>query len=662
MNIREVLRYVPLLRVFVPLAAGIVVHQNLPFFIGNSYWIVIPFIFLFITHWFEQKVKHAEGLFAFAMIIFFFSAGYFLWERDNDPRLFHYSKGKSLCILRIDDQPMLREHGFRCPATIIKISDNDTLALQNEQLMAWFADSSGNVPSAGSLVIADVSLSLVEPPINKGEFDYKAYLKRNGIVRQGYIKSWKLVDSVPAVTNGLMPLLMQLRHNMSLCFKQAGLTGDRLGVASALVLGDRNFLSADIQGAYSRSGVMHILAVSGMHVAMLYGFLLVLLGFMSKSSTGSMLQSVIILIVVWAYSCLTGLSPSVLRSAVMFTFILVGKMNDRNSESINSLATSAVFLLLINSNLIFDIGFQLSYLAVAGIIVFYSSIYKLYYTKNKVLNFFWKMVAVSIAAQLTTTPLALYYFHQFPNLFILANLVAIPLSNMVMLAALVLLLFSFWHWASYYIAIVLGYSLDLLNGSVRFIEQLPGSVSQHIWLTQIGLVLLYALLMCGAMYYFSRKRFWLFSFLFLLIFVCFERSYVQLDRKLNNEVVYFSVKNEVVTAFSVNGYNYLITSLDSSMVSQKLYSQTKNYWALRGGYPIVIQLNKKFIDRNLVVHAISESASLVNCVGKSFLINKPNYELDSSNIAKYQLYTTSFLKINKNKSSFQTAYRKIKIP
>ena len=659
MNIREALRIVPFLRVFAPLAAGIVVHQYAPLWMIKPYWILIPFFMLCFSHGFETKWRKASGLYGISLGLFFFLSGFFLWERDNAPELFRYSTGKSLCIIRIDEPPKQREHGFRCPITTIQPLHYDTLAMKGEQLMAWFADSSGNVPSAGSLVVANLQLNRVDEPANVGEFNYKAYLKRNGITRQAFVNNWKLVDSEVVVSSSLLPFMSYLRHNMSLCFERAGLTGDRLGVAAALVLGDRNFLSADIQSSYSKSGVMHILAVSGMHVAMLYGFLLVVLGFMDKSKKGNLAQSILILLIVWAYSCLTGLSPSVLRSAVMFTFIIIGKTVDKNAHSINSLAVSAAFLLLFNSNLIFDIGFQLSYLAVAGIVVFYNPIRKLYHPKNKITLYVWEIIAVSIAAQLSTTPLALYYFHQFPNLFILANLVAIPVSSIAMLAALILLVFSFWQWLAVYIGIVLSFSLDILNGSVKLIEQLPGSVSQNIWISQWGVWLFYGMLIMGAMYFFARKALWLFAFLFFVSLVCVERSYVHLSRKWNKEVVYFSSKNELATSFSIDGHNYLITSMDSSTVMKKLIPQTKNYWAQKGEYPIILTMNKAQSFNCLQAIPITTSATLIGFSDKLFLINRPEYLIDTVLAKQIHLQTTNFTKVKKKKGMFTSQYNAI---
>jgi competence protein ComEC len=657
MNIREALRHVPLLRVFVPFALGICVHENLSFFIGNPLWTIVPFVFLFLASWLESRWRKAEGTFAVIFFLFFFTSGYFLWERDNNFRLYHYESGKSTCLLRVDDQPIIRENGFRCPVSILQVSKNDTLARDGEKLMAWFADTSGYVPASGSLIVADIQLNVIEAPTNLGEFDYKQYLRRKGIVRQAFIRNWQLVDSSVAASSGVLPLMARLRHNMSLSFVRAGLTGDRLGVAAALVLGDRNFLSADIQTSYSKSGVMHILAVSGMHVAMLYGFLLVILGFLGKTPTGSVLQSVIILLIVWAYSCLTGLSPSVLRSAVMFTFILIGKLFARNSHSINSLAVSAMFLLLFDANLLFDIGFQLSYLAVGGILVFYTPIRNLYCPNNFIDKYIWEIIAVSIAAQLSTTPLALYYFHQFPNLFILANLIAIPASSIAMIAALLLLLFTFWHWLAFYLGIVLSYSLDILNGSVVMIDQIPMSVSQNVWITTMGVWLIYFMLISGAMFYFARKTVWLYSFMVFLVFVCVERSYVTISRQINREVVYFSVKNNVAASFSVNGSNYLITSMDSLNVYEKLIPYTKNYWAQKGSFPKVIRIESCYKNSDIQCISVAQSASLVTLSDRLFLVNKLESSVDTILAKQNRVKNTNFTKVRMKKKTFQTVYQ-----
>jgi competence protein ComEC len=199
------------------------------------------------------------------------------------------------------------------------------------------------------------------------------------------------------------------------------------GVAEALLIGYRDDLDKDLVRAYSNTGVVHIIAISGLHLGMIYGLMLLLLKPFRKYKWMRWAKPLLILLVLWGFSLLAGAAASILRSVVMFSFIVIGESLGRKTNIYNTLAASAFCLLVYNPYFFWDVGFQLSYTAVLSIVLFMKPVYQWLYFKNKLLNAIWQLNAITLAAQVLTLPVILYYFHQFPNLFLFTNFVAVPL-------------------------------------------------------------------------------------------------------------------------------------------------------------------------------------------------------------------------------------------
>ena len=256
--------------------------------------------------------------------------------------------------------------------------------------------------------------------------------------------------------------------------------GDALAIICAMTLGTKEHLDDDLRQSYASSGAIHILAVSGLHVGIVYLLLSRLLRSMLRRNRFKLYTLAFILIVLWIYAFLTGLSPSVLRACTMFSFLAIGRISERPTNIYNTLAASAVFLLILEPKLLFSLSFQLSYLAVFGIVYLQPRIFRWIYVQNRILRWFWEITAASLAAQIATFPMSLHYFGQFPNYFILTNWIAIPLATSILVLGLSFFLFHWTPWISDGIAWQLKSLTDLLNWGIRGIESLPGSLTQGI--------------------------------------------------------------------------------------------------------------------------------------------------------------------------------------
>lgn len=265
-------------------------------------------------------------------------------------------------------------------------------------------------------------------------------------------------------------------------------------VAEALLIGYRKNLNQELLQAYSSTGVVHIIAISGLHLGMIYGLLLFLLKPLKTINGHQWLKPLIVLLIIWCFSILTGASASILRAAVMFSFMIVGAQLHRSMLLLNSLASAAFCLLCYKPLLLWDIGFQLSYAAVLGIGLFAKPITHLLFTPNRLLQHCWQMAAVTIAAQLLTLPLLLYYFHQFPYLFILTNFIAIPLSGIILYLEIFLLVISPFNAAAVYAGQCTGFLLRTMNRIISNAALIPFGVSEKIQINLVQVVLLYLLI------------------------------------------------------------------------------------------------------------------------------------------------------------------------
>jgi competence protein ComEC len=265
--------------------------------------------------------------------------------------------------------------------------------------------------------------------------------------------------------------------------------------------------------------------VSGMHVALVYIVLLKLLAPLGKRKSGKWISVIIQLLFLWFYATLTGLCPSVLRSVTMLSVVIAGRAFNKNAHILNSLAASALILLLFNPLLLFDVGFQLSYLAVGGIVTLQPELEKLWIPESWLVKQIWILVSVTLVAQLFTFPLGLYYFKQFPAYFLLSNLVVIPLSTITIYAGLFFLLISPVSFIAKPVSVLFLFLVNLLNKSVVGIEHLPYSVIRSAKWHLSELIFLYSFIVATLIYLVQKNKKYLqfglsLFFIFLLLIAC----------------------------------------------------------------------------------------------------------------------------------------------
>lgn len=491
----------------------------------------------------------------------------------------HYSKLDScetyVCI--VNKSPISKGKNFRFEVEIVEAyRDGHWLNVQGKCLMYIRNDSILTPIVYGDKLLFRQIPSKVEPPLNPGSFDFKTWLNNRQIFHQVFLKEndYILIDKDCA--GWLMSKAIVWRNYLLKSIREAGIGGQEQAVLSALILGQDDEIDSELRNSYSTAGVMHILAVSGMHVGLIYGALCFLLKFPGTVKKFKWIKAAILVIALWLYAMLTGLSPSVLRASMMLSFIVIGISLERPANPLNVLVSSALFLFIIFSpNLIFSAGFQLSYLAVAGILFLYKPLHSLYSPSNWLVAQIWSILAVSVVAQAATFPLSVYYFHRFPNYFLISNLLVIPLGTVVIFGGIIVLFFSWWSQFSLILGSILSRLIKTLNFCVVELGSLPGSSTDSLYVSQEILILLYIALVFLALFFLkikSKYLIWAISVFLIILGVKNFKKYSMIKQSFG--IIYHCPRHSFIQFVnSKDAFSIVDSSLRSDIQSRKRISE-----------------------------------------------------------------------------------------
>ncbi len=503
----DLLNRAPFVRLLLPLAVGIILCLIFPAALFFKLFLPlicsIPLILFFLYR--KHFVRHY--LFGFLTCIFLCGAGFMLCMLHQEEDYPINSNGTQMMLVRLLSDCSEKEKHFKAFAKIEMIRTEGGWVrepLKGDLLLYLTKDLAASRLLYGDELLVCTPIHTVPPP-KHGMFNYKTYLADRNVYFQTYVRShcWKFISGQHG--NTFILWCKAWRNRMLDLFRAHDITGNEFSVGSALLLGYEDKLDKGLLGDYSASGVMHILSVSGMHVGIIYVVFNACFRFMNRFRHGALIRSVMLLFFLWTYTVITGLSPAVLRSALMLSFLIAGNALRRKTNIFNSLAASAFILLCMDPLLIRDAGFQLSYIAVGGIVAVFPLLYKPKEERSWIWEQILSLLCVSLAAQMVTFPLSLYYFHQFPNYFLLANLLIVPLSTLVIYSGIGLLLFASVPLAGGGLGWCFRHLLSLLNQTVELTAHLPGSTLKNITLTITGTIILYCVIIT-LLLSFSRPR------------------------------------------------------------------------------------------------------------------------------------------------------------
>ena len=417
-------------------------------------------------------------------------------------------------IAEILEPPAIGRGTVRLITAINRLDcETRTLEKQGNCLLVIARESLAEQLRYGDWLICSVQLHPIAGASNPGGFDPSKYYLSRGVSLQGRVDMTGWARLTCRKSWSLLGLALNIRDHLMDIFRQNGMTGETLGVASALLLGESSGIGRDLKQAYSATGTMHILSVSGMHVGVIYLSLSFILGFLHRTRTGVVIRSALIIIILWIYAFLTGLSPPVFRAALMLSLVVGAQVMKRRPELLNVLASSLLIMLVADPDLLRDIGFQFSYLAVTGIACFYQPIFNRIRPSGWLASRIWSLIAVSVAAQLATFPLGLYAFHQFPNYFIPVNLLIIPLSSLIIYTGIWVLFTGAIPVICLYSTHIFSILIETLNTIVRFADGLPGVATTGVFLSIPATLSLYIVVVCVFLWLTRKKKTYLCWFL-----------------------------------------------------------------------------------------------------------------------------------------------------
>ncbi|MCX6256902.1 MAG: ComEC/Rec2 family competence protein [Bacteroidia bacterium] len=480
--------------------------------------------------------------------------------KQKEPSGLLTDKTKKSYTATLLEDPCEKLTTYRASAKLNSLKYGGTAIAADDVVLLYIKkDSLASTLVTGDVISISGVLSWIPPPPNPGEFDFRKTMNNRQIYLQAILGSgtWHVTGHQGG--NIILLLSSRMRRHLLGIFRSYGLQGKEFAVLSALTLGYRDELDSETRQAFSDSGTIHILTVSGLHVGIVFFIIDTMLLFMRKNRYLNILRLLIIISVIWFYAFLSGMAPSILRATVMFSFVVAGRSMKRDSNSTNILAATAFFLLLADPFMINETGFQLSFLAVAGILHLYFPIYKLLECRYKLGNRILSLIAVSLAAQISNAPLSIFYFHQFPNYFLLANMVAVPISTIIMYLSAAIFLLSFITPLGLLLGMSLKYSVIALNFTVGFVEGLPYSVTGGLNIRLPEMLLIYLFIITLIIFFFRPKlKYLIVSLSGLSVFLIFHD--VNLVKCMNRKklVVFDIGKSSVINIIS-GGKNYLIT-------------------------------------------------------------------------------------------------------
>jgi len=355
----------------------------------------------------------------------------------------------------------------------------------------------------GDIIQLQASLDTIASSKNASGFDFKKFYANKGITHRANVKDWKLLER----NTGLYATILSYREKLLIVLRQHLKTDNEYAVGAALCLGTKDYLTDELKNKFATVGAMHVLAVSGLHVGIIFSMLFKLLNvFKTRKKHWVFLKIIITLAGIWLFAFLTGGSPSVLRAGIMFSFITVSIYIRRFKNTYNTLAAAAMLLLVYDPYLLFDVGFQLSFTAVAGIVYLHPKIYSLLYFRWKGTDYLWQITSVGIVAQIATFPIGLYYFQHLPVNFLFTGLFVVPFAFIILSLGIGLFIVQLF---SSTLAVGIGYLLYgaiwLNNALINLVFLLPTNDYGHFYLGGLGLVLIYVLLLSTDRFFTSAK-------------------------------------------------------------------------------------------------------------------------------------------------------------
>ena len=480
----------------------------------------------------------------------------------------HYSKQKiiafdTLYTIQFRIREVLKPSLFhnKYIVDVLKINDE---SVTGKSLLNVEKDSTTSNLNVDDILITRSSFKDINTPLNPHQFNYKNYLQKQHVYHQLYNANTEVLK-ISTNKHTLFGYASKLREHINKNLKQSNFKADELAIINALLLGQRQDISKDIYDSYSQAGVIHILAVSGLHV----GIILLLLNFIFKPieyvKFGKYIKILIIVLLLWSFAIVAGLSASVTRAVTMFSIVAIGLNLKRPTNIYNTLAISIFILLLFKPLFLLDVGFQLSYLAVFAIVTIQPLIYKLWNPKLKIIDYLWQIFTVTLAAQFGVIPISLYYFHQFPGLFFISNVVIIPFLGFILGFGIFIIILALLNILPSILANIYGNIIGFMNDFVVWVSRQEQFLFKNISFGILEVIISY-LFMVSAINLYKKRNYKSIMF-FLISIICVQGVFIYNKHQVTtNKFIVFHKSRFSMIAMKENNQLLLYSNLNKASI------------------------------------------------------------------------------------------------
>ena len=512
------------------------------------------------------------------------------------------------------------------------------------------------------------SLKTIPPPLNPNVFDYKTYMERQEIYHSITLRPNQNVIPIGTINN-LSQYGSHLRAIVNERLNNSNLNTDSKAIIQALLIGQRQNIDREIYSNYINSGAVHLLAVSGLHVGIITLILGWLLSPLKYLKYGALFSKLTIIILIWFYAITTGASASVCRAATMFSFLILGTLLQRPTKPVNNLAVSALVLLIVKPNFIYDVGFQLSYLAVLGILIIHPMLHKIFHPKNKWVNYFWSLTTVSLAAQIGVFPLTIFYFKQLPILFLVTNIMLLPVIGVFIVLSLLAIIFNGMQKVDHLLETGIDVINQYITNVVKWIGTNDNLIVRNIQTDVYDTILIYGII-CSIIFYLKSKSL---KSIIMTCLLCLSLQLKVIYNKIWNAkkelIVFHQYKNSILTTQKNNmleiackqefdSLPYSISNYVAKNNSNKTSKVAINhYYRLKDALLLVVKnnilLKEPYVKADVILLSGSPKINLERLIA----IHKPKLIIsDGSNFASFSKRWEKTCK--KTKTPFHNTYKK----
>lgn len=644
----------PFLRILIPFISGILFCRYISTSIPVFYFGLIGLALLLLSFFTHKKHDFSlRWLFGLGSMFFLFSLSAQFYQYRASQASYDFPSEATSYIGEVLDFPQQKKRSVACQVHLIYPVD--------KKIMLYLEpDTNSKTLEPGDQLVVYASVVPFKNLGNPDDFDYERFMQNKGFSGSTYTNSnsWFRTG---ARSYSLRTEALRVRAKILDIYKSFGLDNDAYSFISAITLGYKADLTDQLKDAFRASGTSHVLAVSGLHVGIIYIIIISFFSFLGKRGKAVVVKQLLILLCLWGYVFITGMPVSVVRAAIMLSLLSIGNMLNRNGVNYNTLAVAAFFTLIINPFHLFDLGFQLSFASVSSILFFQPKISQLYVAKNKAIGYIWRLFTVSLSAQLGVFPLVLYYFGTFPTYFFITNLLVLPFIGVIIYSAVGLtfltllssLNFGFIYLLIKIISTFIQFLINAVLKIVFFFESLPMSVIEGYYITTLQLFLIFATVMSFSYFMLHKHAKALISFLLSLTLLLSTNLVSYFKRPIDQFIVYNSY-NESQMGYIISGEKIALLadsmqtiphpSASIILLTDNVYKSKTSDFALPVDY-LILKSNNNFSMTELIAFYEPRKVIIDSSISR-YAAEKIQNECKKLNIAFHDISNSGAFSVN----------------